>query len=288
MNASPGNLALLAGAGGLAGAVNAAAGGGSLISFPALMLVGLPSLSANVTNTVALSFGYAGGASGFREELRVETARMRRLGLAAAWGSLLGVFLIEISSPSAFRAVVPWLLLIACALLGLQPILGTRLVRGRGAAVGAGVAGGASVGVGASAGGAGAAIGVDAGGARRRGRTRGVSGVELGQVVAGAYGAYFGAGLGVMVLALLGISTGESLTKLNALKSAITLTVNTVAALCFIVIAPVSWLSVAIVGPASLIGGRLGALGTKRLPSGYLRTAIVVLGIAVAIVLLVR
>jgi uncharacterized membrane protein YfcA len=271
MNASPGNLALLAGAGGLAGAVNAAAGGGSLISFPALMLVGLPSLSANVTNTVALSFGYAGGASGFREELRVETARMRRLGLAAAWGSLLGVFLIEISSPSAFRAVVPWLLLIACGLLGLQPILGTRLARGRGAAVGAG-----------------AAIGVDAGSARRRGRPRGVSGVELGQVVAGAYGAYFGAGLGVMVLALLGISTGESLTKLNALKSAITLTVNTVAALCFIVIAPVSWLSVAIVGPASLIGGRLGALGTKRLPSAYLRTAIVVLGIAVAVVLLVR
>jgi uncharacterized membrane protein YfcA len=269
MIASPDNLALLAGAGGLAGAVNAAAGGGSLISFPALMLVGLPALSANVTNTVALSFGYAGGASGFREELRVETARMRRLALAAAWGSLLGVFLIEISSPSAFRAVVPWLLLIACALLGLQPILATRLGRSRGVAVGA-------------------SVGAGVGGARRRGWTRGVSGVELGQVVAGAYGAYFGAGLGVMVLALLGISTGESLTKLNALKSAITLTVNSVAALCFILIAPVSWLSVAVVGPASLIGGRLGALGTKRLPSSYLRTAIVGLGLAVAVVLLVR
>ncbi|MHB8695977.1 MAG: sulfite exporter TauE/SafE family protein [Solirubrobacteraceae bacterium] len=265
MIATPGNLALLACAGGLAGAVNAAAGGGSLISFPALMLVGLPSLSANVTNTVALSFGYAGGASGFREELRVETARMRRLGLAAAWGSLLGVFLIEISSPSAFRAVVPWLLLIACALLGLQPILATRLARSRSA---------------------GALVQADC--APGRGRTRGVSGVELGQVVAGAYGAYFGAGLGVMVLALLGISTGESLTKLNALKSAITLTVNSVAALCFIVIAPVSWLSVAVVGPASLVGGRLGALGTKRLPSSYLRTAIVGLGLAVAVVLLIR
>jgi uncharacterized membrane protein YfcA len=206
---------------------------------------------------------------------------MRRLALAAAWGSLLGVFLIEISSPSAFRAVVPWLLLIACALLGLQPILATRLGRSRGVGVGASVGAGIGVAVGAG-------VGARVGGARRRGWTRGVSGVELGQVVAGAYGAYFGAGLGVMVLALLGISTGESLTKLNALKSAITLTVNSVAALCFILIAPVSWLSVAVVGPASLIGGRLGALGTKRLPSSYLRTAIVGLGLAVAVVLLVR
>jgi uncharacterized membrane protein YfcA len=110
---------------------------------------------------------------------------------------------------------------------------------------------------------------------------------ELSQVAAGAYGAYFGAGLGVMVLALLGIGTGESLRRLNALKSVITTVVNVIAALCFVLIAPVSWVAVAIVGPTSLIGGRLGAELAKRLPSTLLRRSVVLLGLIVALKLLV-
>lgn len=244
------DILLLAGAGLTAGAVNAAAGGGSLVSFPALVLTGLPTLSANVTNTVALSLGYAGGVAGFRDQLDGERARLQGLGAAAGLGSLAGVALIAVSSPAAFRAIVPWLLLASCLLLAVQPRVAERLTR-RGEEQ-----------------------------PDREGLAR------LSQVAAGAYGAYFGAGLGVMVLALLGMAIPEPLHRLNALKAVITLVVNAIAAACFILIAPVSWVAVAVLGPASLAGGRLGAALAKRVPARTLRIAVVSLGVAVAAVLL--
>jgi uncharacterized membrane protein YfcA len=248
---SAGNIVLLVAAGLLAGAINAAAGGGSLISFPALVFAGLPSLTANVTNTVALSLGYLGGAAGFREELRHDAERTRRFGRAAAVGALIGVVLIEISSPDVFDGVVPWLVLIACGLLAAQPLVAERVKARQG-----------------------------------RGETRLLVAAEGMQVAAGAYGAYFGAGLGVMVLALLGIGTGDTIAKLNPLKSAITLIVNVIAAACFVVIAPVDWGAAAFVGPASLVGGRVGAGLAKRLPSEVIRRAVVCFGVVVALKLL--
>jgi uncharacterized membrane protein YfcA len=252
MSLTLGHILLLAAAGALAGAINAAAGGGSLLSFPALVLVGLPALSANVTNTVALSFGYVGGAAGFREELRQDPGRVRRLAVASGAGAVIGVVLIEISSPDTFRALVPWLLLASCLLLAAQPWV-ARHVADR----------------------------------RRALASRRPTATELAQVAAGAYGAYFGAGMGVMVLALLGMGSTEPLQHLNALKSAIQLAVNAIAAACFIVIAPVSWAAVLVLGPASLVGGRLGASLSKRVPTTILRRVVITLGIAVAVKLLV-
>jgi uncharacterized membrane protein YfcA len=243
------DVLLLVAAGVLGGAVNAAAGGGSLLTFPALMAAGLPALTANVTNTVALCFGYAGGAAAFRNELDGDHARVRRLAAAGTVGALGGVALLDVSSPETFQALVPWLLVTACALLGAQPLVTRRLAARRAAS-------------------------------RSGGRP---TPVELSQVLAGAYGAYFGAGMGLMVLALLGISTGDSLKRLNALKSVVVLVVNITAAVCFVLVAPVAWWAVAVLGPASLFGGRAGAALAKRLRADVLRACVITIGLVVAI-----
>lgn len=248
-----GDALLIAAAGLVGGAINSAAGGGSLLTFPALMAAGLPALTANVTNTVALCFGYAGGAAGFRDQLDEAPGRVRRLAAAAAVGALIGVGLLHASSPDTFHALVPWLLLLACGLLAAQPVLTRRLAQRPGSAT--------------------------HDGARP-------SPLELGQLVAGSYGAYFGAGMGLMVLALLSLGTGDPLKRLNALKSVIVLVVNVVAAVCFLLVGDVAWWAVAILGPASLIGGRSGASIAKRLPSELLRAVVITVGLAVAVRLL--
>src|SRR5215212_2143678 len=115
-------IALLAGAGFVAGAINAAAGGGSLVSFPALIFVGYPSLTANVTNNVAVTPGYVGGAVGYRHGLRGQRRRIVPLAIASAVGSLLGVGLLLVSTQRAFEIIVPFLVLVACGLIAAQPL----------------------------------------------------------------------------------------------------------------------------------------------------------------------
>jgi len=104
-----GAMALLAGAAFLAAAWNAVAGGGSLVSFPALLFLGYPALTANVSNTVGLVPGYAGGSFGYRAELRGQRARIRLLGAVACVGAVAGAVLLTITAPSVFRALTPWL-----------------------------------------------------------------------------------------------------------------------------------------------------------------------------------
>src|SRR5919199_1698193 len=119
-------IVLLAGAGFAAGAINAAAGGGSLVTFPALVVVGYPPLIANITNNVAVSPGYITGAWGYRRELRGQRRRIAALAVVSAFGSLVGVGLILVSSQGAFEGIVPFLVLAACALLAVQPVIGRR------------------------------------------------------------------------------------------------------------------------------------------------------------------
>src|ERR687889_1210275 len=127
MDLSAGALVLLAFAGFVAGAINAAAGGGSLVTFPALVAVGYPPLIANVTNNVAVSPGYVTGAWGYRGELRGQRRRIVALAVVSALGSIVGVGLILVSSQSAFEGIVPFLILASCALLAAQPAIGRRL-----------------------------------------------------------------------------------------------------------------------------------------------------------------
>jgi uncharacterized membrane protein YfcA len=243
---------LLAVAGFVAGAINAAAGGGSLVTFPALIAVGYPPLIANVTNNVAVSPGYATGAWGYRAELRGQRGRILPLAVLSAFGSLVGVGLILVSSPEAFDSVVPFLVLAACALLAAQPAIGRRL-----------------------------------GDRTGEGGRPGV-GALVGQTLAAVYGGYFGAALGVAVLALLGTFLDDTLQRLNALKALLQLVIGGTAAIAFALLTPVAWGAVVIVGPASLAGGLVGARLAKRVSDRVLRTGIVAYGVVAALWLLLR
>ncbi len=246
-------LALVAVAGFVAGAVNAVAGGGSLISFPALVAVGLPTLDANVTNTTAVWPGYLGSAAAYRAELADQRARLTGLALTAALGGAAGSVLLLAAPDAVFDAVVPFLVLAGSLLLAAQPRI-AALVRARAETRGAG------------------------------------SPVPLHASIflASVYGAYFGGGLGVILLATLGIFVADHLQRLNALKSALSLLINTIALIAFALFGPVDWVAVAAVAPASLAGGYAGARLARRLSPDALRGVVVAFGVVVAIWLLLR
>jgi len=274
----PAQVALLAGAALVAGAVNAVAGGGSLISFPALLAVGYPALTANVTNSVALTPGYFGGTIGYRRELAGQRGRILALGATSAAGAVVGVVLLLISSQALFERIVPWLIFLACGLLAAQTRL-ARLVRERRAdpqglpaqadEPGAGVPG----------------AGVpEAGGSGADGRT---APLFAAQFLAAAYGAYFGAGVGIMMLAILGIFLADNLQRLNALKGLLSFLVSVVAAVSFLLFADVSLVAVAVMAAASLLGGQLGVVLARRLNDQALRWLVIAFGVAVGLRLLV-
>ena len=249
--------ALLAGAAFVAGAVNAVAGGGSLLSFPALLAVGYPALTANVTNTVALTPGYFGGTLGYREELVGQRARAVALGITSTVGALLGSFLLVVSSPELFDRIVPFLILLACGLLAVQAPLRRTVQR------------------------------------RTEGADRPPGWAQLGplhaaQFLAAVYGAYFGAGLGIMMLAILGIFVADTLQRLNALKGLLSLLINVLGAVYFAIFANVVWVAVAVMAVASLLGGRVGVALARRLDDRLLRWLVVAFGVAVAVRLLLR
>ena len=252
MDLSVETIVLLATAGFLAGALNAAAGGGSLISFPALIAVGYPPLTANVTNNIAVAPGYVTGATGYRRELRGQGHRILPLTVASAIGSLVGVGLILISSQSAFESIVPFLVLAACVLLAFQPAITRRLEEHSGD------------------------------------RNRPGSGVLAGQALAAVYGGYFSAALGVVVLAILGLAFDDTLQRLNALKALLQLIIGAVSAVGFALVTPVAWTAVAVVAPASVVGGEVGARLARRVSDRALRVGIVTYGVACAVWLFVR
>lgn len=243
-----GNAALLAAAGLGAGAVNAVAGGGSLISFPALLAAGYPSITANVTNSIAVLPGYLGGSLAYRRELGGQAAMIRALALTSGAGAAAGATLLLVSPASVFEAIVPWLILAACGLLAVQPRVAA---------------------------------------AARRGREHSSLALHAAVFAATVYGGYFGAGLGILLLAILGVFVDDELQRLNALKGVLSLLVAVVTAVGFAVFGPVAWDAAAIVGVTCLIGGALGVGIARRLSAAVLRGAVIAYGVAVAIVLLV-
>ena len=255
-------IVLLAGAALAAGAVNAVAGGGSLLSFPALLAVGYPALTANVTNTVALTPGYFGGTLGYRRELQGQRTRVVALGVISAVGAVLGAYLLLISSAELFERVVPFLIFLACGLLAAQPRL-ARLVRER------------------------RGDRDDQPATGRPGGDHHTLPLFSAQFLAAAYGAYFGAGVGIMMLAILGIFVADRLQRLNALKGLLSLLVNLIAAVSFVLFAEVSWVAVAVMAAASLLGGQLGVVLARRLNDQALRWLVIAFGVAVGLRLLI-
>ena len=246
------DLAIAAGVAFLAGGINSIAGGGSLILFPTLVALGLPTVDANVTNSVAQWPGYIGGVVGFREEYAGQRSRLVRFGSVAVLGGIAGSVLLLTTPSEAFDLVVPVLVLLASLLLAVQPLLTTRLRRGEDAAA-----------------------------------HRDPGWLYVALFLATVYGGYFGGALGVILVGVLGLAL-HRLKLANALKSALSAVTATVTVVVFGIFGPVHWLVVAVAAPASLLGGFLGARLATRIPSRPLRVLIVAFGVAVSIYLFLR
>ena len=238
-----------------AGVVNALAGGGTLLTFPMLTAVGVPAIAANVTNTVALCPGYLGATLAQSNDLRGQERRLWLLVPSAVVGGIVGGILLLNTGERAFRALVPFLILLAAGLLAVQDPVRAWLLR---------------------------RAGHGAPSAARQ------AGTALPVAAAAVYGGYFGAGLSVIVLAVLGLVLDDTLTRLNALKQAISFSVNTAAAVFFLFSGQVVWPAALVMSVGALIGGVLGGRLAGRVRPIVLRRLVVTVGIIVAIIYLVR
>jgi uncharacterized membrane protein YfcA len=235
---------ILLAAGVLGGLASTVASVASVVSYPVLLALGLPPLSANVTNTVSLVLTGAGSVLGSGAELAGQRARVVRFGLVTGLGGATGAAVLLLAPAAAFGVVVPVLIGLASLLLLAQPMMGALSPR--------------------------------PGAERSRRRLAAVFGV-------GVYVGYFGAAGGVLLLALLTATISESLVRVNAVKNAITGAANGVAALIFAAFAPVHWLFVPLLATGFLIGGFTGPRLVRRLPARALRYFIAASGLALAV-----
>jgi uncharacterized membrane protein YfcA len=245
---------LIIAAGVVAGTVNTIVGAGSLLTFPTLLFLGYPPLVANVSNTVGLVPGTISGAIGYRRELAGQGMRARPLLIAAGLGGVTGACLLLVLPAAAFARIVPVLILIACVLVAIQPRLSTWVLERRARAGVAHVGGGWML--------------------------------VVGVYLTGIYGGYFGAAQGVILIALLAILVDDDLQRLNGLKNLITVVINGVAAVLFVLLAPVAWAPAILLAIGSIVGGQLGAQVGRRLSPFALRAAIITVGTLVAVRLL--
>ena len=245
------DLLIAAGVALVAGAINSIAGGGSLILFPVLVALGLGTVPANVTNSIAQWPGYIGGVLGFRGEYGGQRSRIIRFAGVAVLGGTVGSVLLLTTPSEAFDTVVPVLVLLASLLLAAQPLI-TKRLRAAG-----------------------------------DGRTRDPVWLYVALFLATVYGGYFGGALGVILVGVLGLGLGR-LKLANAMKSVISMVTATVTLVVFGFFGPVDWAVVAVCAPASLVGGFLGAKVATRIPTTPLRVLIVVFGVTVAVYLYVR
>jgi len=238
-----------------AGAVNALAGGGTLITFPVLTALGVPAVTANVTNTVALCPGYFGAVLAQRDLIKAQKERLWVLLPTALAGGLLGGWLLLRTGEKLFSNLVPWLILLASLLLALgEPLkkwVGQKSPAGKENAKSAAAA-------------------------------------VLPAGLAAVYGGYFGAGLSVIVLAVLGTFYDDSLTRLNALKQAFALATNVAAAVFFLFSGRVLWWTALGMAACALAGGFLGGKLSGSIHPGVLRAVVVGIGLTVSLIYFLR
>ncbi len=237
---------VVAAAGVVAGMINTVVGSGTLITFPVLLAVGYPPLTANVSNGLGLVPGSLFGAIGYRRELVGQQARVRRFGVASVLGAVIGAVLLLLLPSGAFSAVVPVLIVLAIVMVLAQPWLARRLAARR---------------------------------AKEEAERPDGWLLWLGVLATGIYGGYFGAAQGVLLLGLMGVVLTESLQRLNAVKNVLAMLANLASGIVFVLVAHVSWIVVVLIAVGSGIGGLLGARVGRKLSPAVLRGLIVVIGL---------
>lgn len=238
-----------------AGTINTIVGSGTLITFPVLLAVGLPPVTANVSNALGLVPGSISGAIGYRRELSGQLARVLRLSAFSFLGGLAGAILLVTLPSSAFDLIVPALIGLALILVVLQPRLARAVQRRR---------------------------------ERNGDRSHpdGGPGLMGGIAASSVYGGYFGAAQGIIYMALMGALLREDLQRLNAVKNVLSAIVNGTAALFFLFVADFDWTAVLLIAVGSAAGGQLGARIGRKLPPAALRGVIVAVGIVAILQLL--
>ncbi|KAA1415822.1 sulfite exporter TauE/SafE family protein [Nocardioides humilatus] len=252
-----------------AGTINTVVGSGTLITFPTLLALGVPPVTANISNNIGLVPGSVAGAIGYRRELTGQRSRARRLLVASVSGGVVGACLLLVLSAGAFEAVVPGLILLGVVLVILQPRL-SRAVAAR---------------------------------AEKR-AAEGDQPVRDGAwwvwpatLATGVYGGYFGAAQGVLLISVLGIGINDSLQRLNGLKNILVASVNGVATVIFVLVAElglfgvevdIDWLVALVLAVGAVAGGFLGASVGRRLPPVALRAIIVVVGLVAVVTILLN
>ncbi|WP_418956281.1 sulfite exporter TauE/SafE family protein [Streptomyces tritici] len=240
-----------------AGTINTIVGSGTLITFPVLLLTGLPPVTATVSNALGLIPGSISGAIGYREELKGQRRRVLRLSAIAAAGGLCGAMLLLLLPPRAFETIVPVLVALALVLVVLQPTISKKVQARR----------------------------------ERNGDHGDPDGGPLlltGLFLASVYGGYFTAAQGIIYLSLMGTLLADTLQRLNAVKNVLAAVVNTIAALFFLFVADFDWTAVLLIAVGSAIGGQIGATVGRRLSPKVLRAVIVAVGLTAIVQLLLR
>jgi len=233
----------------LAGFINAIAGGGTLITFPTLTALGIPPIAANITNTIALCPGYFGGIYAQRNNFGSQKSNLLKLLPVSILGGITGGILLVKMPESSFRTLIPYLILVATSLLAFQIPLKNWVS------------------------------------SRSKTSDNGIFkniGTLLLIFLASVYGGYFGAGLGVILMAVLGLVINETLNKLNVLKQTLSFLINTTAAIFFCFSGKTEWTYVLIMAIGAIAGGFIGGKLVDKIPSSGLRYIVVVIGIVVA------
>jgi uncharacterized protein len=240
----------------VAGAINSVAGGGTLITFPVLIWVGLPSVTANATSTVAISPGSLGSMWGYRRELRGLTWRSYVLIAPSVAGGIIGAALLRMTPSHVFDRLVPLLIVFATCLFMVQEPVQRMIRRG-------GTGGDASA-------------------------KSWVIGALIFQFFVALYGGYFGAGIGILMLAALGILGYTEIHQMNGLKNLLALFINGVAALYFVAMGMVRWPEAIIMAVGAIIGGYAGAGVARKIGPKGVRRIVVIIGFTMALSLLIR
>jgi uncharacterized membrane protein YfcA len=242
-------LAILA-AGVAAGGINAIAGSGTLFTFPVLLALGYPPITATISNSVGLAPGTLSGTIAYRRELAGQKERLIRFGTMSFLGAVTGAMLLIYLPPGVFESVVPFMIGGACLLIILQPRI-TRWAR-----------------------------------SRKPASKNGGVWMPVGAYGAGTYGGYFAAAQGIILISLLGATLDDDLQRLNALKNALATIANSTAAVFYIVLASPAWPVVALLAVGTIVGGYLGANFGRKLSPGALRAVLVIVGLTAAVQLI--